>query len=76
MTPLGRDTQTILVESARALAVQHNLVCTDGSIICWACRKRAALMPSLHCPACLAEAWHRLGIIEPQCPNYEQEKTK
>jgi hypothetical protein len=70
--PLGTDTQAAIEEVARSLALQHNLVCTDSSILCWACRKRAALIPSLHCPACLADAWRRLNITEPQCPNHEQ----
>jgi hypothetical protein len=71
---LGKDTQALLVEAALAQAKKNNLVCEDGSIICWDCKKRHALLPSLHCASCLAEAWRRLGITEPQCPNYEQEK--
>jgi hypothetical protein len=48
---LGEDIQQVLHATARSLAHQHGLVCDDGtSIICWECRKRLALMPSLHCP--------------------------
>lgn len=42
-----------LCEMARTLAVKHNLVCDNGQIICWECREREALLPSLHCPGCL-----------------------
>jgi hypothetical protein len=73
---IGKDTQALLVESALAQAKKNNLVCDDGTIICWDCKKREALLPSLHCPLCLAAAWQRLGITEPWCPNYEQEKSK
>lgn len=40
--------------TAAALAKKHNLICTDGTIVCWECRKRVALMPSLHCHLCLS----------------------
>lgn len=57
---------------ARSLARRHNLVCNDGSVVCWNCRRESALMPSLHCGACLGETWRRLGIIEPRCEQREQ----
>lgn len=42
-----------LIEMAKTLAVKHNLVCENGQIVCWECRDREALIPSLHCPGCL-----------------------
>lgn len=57
---------------ARSLAVRHNLVCDNGVIVCWNCKRERALMPSLHCATCLASAWERLGIIEPKCEQREQ----
>ncbi len=54
--------------TAYALAA-HNKLVVDDVIWCWNCSKRAALMPSLHCPDCLAESWRRLGIVQPECPN-------
>lgn len=38
---------------AQAIAIRNNLVEDDGTIICWECRKKPALLPSLHCPHCL-----------------------
>lgn len=76
MESIGKDTQAMLIEAAIAQAKMHGLVRADGLIDCWDCRKRLALLPSLHCPMCLAEAWRRMGITEPWCPNYEQEKPK
>ncbi len=57
---------------ARGLARRHNLVAEDGTVWCWECKREAALMPSLHCPPCLADAWDRLGITEPVCEQREQ----
>ena len=57
---------------AIAQAIRNNLVCDTGEIVCWNCRRAEALLPSLHCPRCLADAWQRLGIIEPQCEQREQ----
>lgn len=57
---------------ARAQAIRNNLVCEDGTCVCWNCKRVEALLPSLHCPRCLADAWQRLGIIEPQCEQREQ----
>jgi hypothetical protein len=45
-----------MTEGARALAHRHNLVCEDGSVVCWHCRNDVALMPSLHCHRCLCAA--------------------
>ena len=56
-----------------ALARQHNLVCADGSIVCWACGERYALLPSLHCGQCLGAAYARNNIITPWCVNREQQ---
>ena len=53
------------------LARKHNLE-HDGTIWCWNCSQRPALMPSLHCPVCLAASWRRTGTTAPQCMNREQ----
>lgn len=57
---------------ARDWARRHNLVCADGTIVCWNCKRAEALLPSLHCAPCLTEAWRRNGIIEPRCEQREQ----
>jgi hypothetical protein len=62
----------IISEVARNMASMHNLIDTDGIAWCWKCGANHALMPSLHCPICLGEAYHRLGIIAPQCVNQKQ----
>lgn len=59
-------------EVARHYARKHNLVCEDGTVVCWDCRKREALLPSLHCPLCLADVWRRLNITDPKCEQREQ----
>lgn len=59
-------------ETARMFARLNNLVCDDGTVVCWACEKHWALLPSLHCAACLQEAWHRLNIHSPCCEQREQ----
>jgi hypothetical protein len=61
-----------LVVAARALAAKNGLE-RDGTIWCWACEQRPALMPSLHCHLCLVAEHKRLGIIgtcinRPQTP--------
>lgn len=53
-------------------AIRDRLVCDDGTVICWECRAREALIPSLHCPTCLADAWRRLNITNPCCEQREQ----
>lgn len=58
--------------TAAGLARKHNLVCDDGTIVCWDCREREALMPSLHCGGCLGAAYARKGIVDPQCLNRVQ----
>lgn len=56
---------------AFSLARKHRLE-ADGVIWCWNCSKAPALMPSLHCPHCLASAWRtNLGGIG-GCPNRAQ----
>ena len=73
-----RDDVTVNIDTidmialARSLAVRHNLVCNDGCIVCWECRRDRALLPSLHCPRCLTAAWNRAGIISPRCEQREQ----
>lgn len=59
-------------ETAIGLARKHNLVCNDGTIVCWECQQVEALMPSLHCPRCLQAVWARLNIHDPQCEQREQ----
>lgn len=71
MNSLGNDIGDVH-ELARSLARRHNLVCDNGAIVCWECKQHEALLPSLHCPKCLADAWRRLGIVEPQCIQREQ----
>lgn len=63
-------TQRILA-TAYQLARKHGLEAAD-TIWCWNCSERPALMPSLHCPQCLAEAWRQKGIVMPACPNRQQ----
>ncbi len=60
-----------MMATARNLARRHNLE-RDGTIWCWNCSQRAALMPSLHCPVCLADSWRRTGTVAPQCMNRDQ----
>lgn len=57
-------------------AIRNNLVCDNGQVICWECRQRLALIPSLHCPLCLQQAWQRLGITDPQCEQREQNQEQ
>jgi hypothetical protein len=57
-----------MTDIAYSIARKHKLE-ADGTIWCWNCSSRAALMPSLHCPTCLAESWRRMGIVMPECPN-------
>ncbi len=63
-------------EVAMGLARRHNLVCDNGEVVCWECRERLALMPSLHCGSCLGEAYSRLNITDPQCVNVAQRKKE
>lgn len=59
-------------EMARALAIAHNLVTAEGTMVCWECREQYALLPSLHCGKCLGAAYQRLHIVEPWCQQREQ----
>lgn len=65
----------LIEETARAMARRHNLVCETGEIVCWECRERLALLPSLHCGACLGAAYSRLHIVNPQCINRAQPRA-
>jgi hypothetical protein len=60
-----------LVATAISLAAKNNLVCEDGTIVCWACREYRALLPSLHCHQCLADHHRRSGTVG-LCMNREQ----
>jgi hypothetical protein len=68
MVELGEDIQARLLDTAYSLAKKNKLE-ADGTIWCWNCSKRAALIPSLHCPTCLADNWRVNGIVVPNCPN-------
>jgi hypothetical protein len=65
------DFEMDLLKTAYGLARQHGLL-SDGVIYCWACSQKPALMPSLHCPRCLADHWRRNGIVSPLCVNRAQ----
>ena len=69
---LSDEILTRINATAAGLAHKHNLVCDDGSIICWECGAREALMPSLHCGGCLGAVYGRKGIVDPQCLNRAQ----
>lgn len=60
----------LVKDVAIGLARKHRLV-VDGVLWCWNCGHKPALMPSLHCPHCLAESWRRRGIVG-QCVQREQ----
>lgn len=68
MTELKATVEQQILETAYSLAKKNKLL-VDDVIWCWNCSNRAALMPSLHCPTCLADSWSRLGIVMPECPN-------
>ena len=65
------DLSGAILAAAHQLARRHRLE-ADGVVWCWSCSQRPALMPSLHCQPCLAEAWRRTGTMAPQCMNREQ----
>lgn len=48
-----------LMSTAMTFAIRNNLVADDGTIVCWWCRRSAALLPSLHCGPCLLEGYER-----------------
>jgi hypothetical protein len=53
MNPIGLGLVEAMTEVAQRLAVKHDLIRDDGKIACWKCKRVPALMPSLHCAACL-----------------------
>lgn len=61
---------TEVMAAALSLAAKHKLE-ADGTIWCWNCGKKPALMPSLHCHTCLAAHFKRRGLV-PTCINREQ----
>lgn len=61
-----------IAATAKSLARQHRLVRDDGTISCWQCREREALLPSLHCSICLEAQWRALNIYNPCCEQREQ----
>jgi hypothetical protein len=68
--PIG-DPRDVMEELARRLAARDRLL-VDGVIWCWNCGAKAALMPSLHCPQCLAAEYRRTGRVAPECVNRQQ----
>lgn len=57
----------IAISRAREQKLEH-----DGTIWCWHCSERRALMPSLACHVCLAAHHRRAGNLAPLCVNREQ----
>jgi hypothetical protein len=70
------DFDAIINSCALAMARRHNLVCATGEIVCWGCGDRLALLPSLHCGACLGAHYARHHITTPWCPNRAQSPAK
>lgn len=60
-----------MLATAYSLAKKNNLE-HDGTIWCWNCSERSALMPSLHCHVCLTAAHRRKGREMPVCLNRKQ----
>jgi hypothetical protein len=71
-TSAGELVSSAVESIARSLARKHNLVCDDGSIICWECGKREALLPQLHCGICLDITRRRMGHYDSQVLNRAQ----
>lgn len=59
---------------ARHIAANENLIDEEGIAWCRNCGANHALLPSLHCPICLGEAYARLGIVAPRCVNERQQQ--
>jgi Zn finger protein HypA/HybF involved in hydrogenase expression len=68
---LAEGAAELIESTAIGLARTHRLE-VEGTIWCWNCSERAALMPSLHCPQCLAAVYIRKGIVAPLCVNRAQ----
>jgi hypothetical protein len=64
------DLSGAIARAAVGQARKNELV-VDDVITCWNCGARPALMPQLHCPPCLAEAWRRTGAAM-ACVSREQ----
>lgn len=66
--------QAIAVSEATAfgLARRNHLVGDNGTVTCWNCGERDALIPSLHCGLCLRAHYARTGIVLPFCMNRAQ----
>jgi len=72
-TSLGETFEAVTMKFARALAHRHKLVDDDGTVQCWTCGARRALMPQLHCAVCLAAAYRaRGGLVAGTVQNREQ----
>jgi hypothetical protein len=69
--PLSDTLEANIYAISIALARRHKLE-HDGTIWCWACSERRALLPSLHCHVCLMAAHRRVGRLAPLCVNREQ----
>lgn len=72
--PVNETLELEIERTAMSLALQHNLIAEDGTVCCWRCIERAALLPSLHCHVCLAEARRRLNLGVGLCVNRAQKK--
>lgn len=68
----GEAAAEALERIARALARKNKLVCDDGTIVCWECGQREALLPQLHCGVCLDIAKRRLGHYDSAVINRAQ----
>lgn len=66
--------QSVIVSEATAfgMARRHNLVAEDGTVVCWECKTREALIPSLHCGGCLGAHYIAHHIVLPFCMNRAQ----
>lgn len=58
--------------AAVMIARRHNLIAEDGTIMCWSCGAREALIPSLHCGGCLGAYYGKHHITLPACLNRAQ----
>lgn len=72
MNSLAAELEAHRLTTARSLAKRDKLIDDAGTVWCWQCDAREALMPSLHCAHCLADSHRRSGRVAPQCVNREQ----
>lgn len=72
MNELDAAIREVMNAIAHGFAANENLTDAEGAIWCRNCGANHALLPSLHCPICLGEAYGRLGIVAPRCVNTKQ----